>query len=56
MFGMKKSSFSLPSSKSNGITRDINAIKQHVAWIEFSPDGEILNTVPFGRHSQQANR
>ncbi|MBP2155855.1 methyl-accepting chemotaxis protein [Erwinia rhapontici] len=43
MFGMKKSSFSLPSSKSNGITRDINAIKQHVAWIEFSPDGEILN-------------
>jgi len=43
MFGVKKSVFSLPSSKSNSIARDIDAIKQHVAWIEFLPDGEILS-------------
>lgn len=43
MFGVKKSSISLPLSKSNSIAKDINAIKQHVAWIEFLPDGEILS-------------
>jgi methyl-accepting chemotaxis protein len=42
MFGVKKSSISLPLSK-HGIAKDINAIKQHVAWIEFLPDGEILS-------------
>lgn len=43
MFGVKKSNLSLPLSKGNGIVKDINAIKQHVAWIEFLPDGEILS-------------
>ncbi|MEM6049934.1 PAS domain-containing methyl-accepting chemotaxis protein [Erwinia sp. P7711] len=43
MFGVKKSGISLPLSKGNGIVKDINAIKQHVAWIEFLPDGEILS-------------
>ncbi|WP_312042371.1 PAS domain-containing protein, partial [Erwinia sp.] len=42
MFGVKKPSLSLPSSKGNAVVRDINAIKQHVAWIEFTPEGEIL--------------
>ena len=43
MFGVKKSSLSLPLSKGSSIVKDINAIKQHVAWIEFLPDGEILS-------------
>lgn len=43
MFGVKKSSFSLPSSKNSSMVNDINAIKQHVAWIEFLPDGEIIS-------------
>lgn len=43
MFGVKKPSLSLSLSKGHGIARDINAIKQHVAWIEFLPDGEILS-------------
>lgn len=43
MFGVKKSSLSLPLSKSSSQVKDINAIKQHVAWIEFLPDGEILS-------------
>lgn len=43
MFGVKKSSFSLSLSKGSAVVKDINAIKQHVAWIEFLPDGEILS-------------
>lgn len=43
MFGVKKSSLSLPFYKSGDVIKDINAIKQHVAWIEFSPSGEILS-------------
>ena len=43
MFGVKKSSLSLPFAKSGDIAKDIEAIKQHVAWIEFSPAGEILS-------------
>ncbi len=43
MFGVKKSSISLPLSRSNALLRDINAIKQHVAWIEFLPNGEIIS-------------
>lgn len=43
MFGVKKSSLSLALSKGNALVKDINAIKQHVAWIEFLPDGEILS-------------
>ncbi|BAN95286.1 methyl-accepting chemotaxis sensory transducer [Plautia stali symbiont] len=43
MFGGKKSSLSLPFAKSGDIAKDIEAIKQHVAWIEFSPAGEILS-------------
>ncbi|ORM71643.1 methyl-accepting chemotaxis protein [Pantoea rwandensis] len=43
MFGVKKSSLSLPFYKSGDVIKDINAIKQHVAWIEFSPAGEILS-------------
>ncbi|WP_058973418.1 methyl-accepting chemotaxis protein [Type-D symbiont of Plautia stali] len=43
MFGVKKSSLSLPFYKSGDFIKDINAIKQHVAWIEFSPAGEILS-------------
>lgn len=43
MFGVKKSSLPLALSKGNGLVKDINAIKQHVAWIEFLPDGEILS-------------
>lgn len=43
MFGVNKSSFSLPLSKSSSLVKDISAIKQHVAWIEFLPDGEILS-------------
>ena len=46
MFGVKKSSFSLPLSKSGDVVKDINAIKQHVAWIEFTPSGEILSANP----------
>ncbi len=46
MFGVKKSSFSLPLSKSGDVVKDINAIKQHVAWIEFTPGGEILSANP----------
>ena len=38
----EKSSLSLPFAKSGDIA-DIEAIKQHVAWIEFSPAGEILS-------------
>ena len=43
MFGVKKSSLSLPFYKSGDVIKDINAIKQHVAWIEFTPGGEILS-------------
>lgn len=43
MFGVKKSGLSLPLSKGGSIAKDIDAIKQHVAWIEFLPDGEILS-------------
>ncbi|MGK3112735.1 methyl-accepting chemotaxis protein [Candidatus Pantoea formicae] len=43
MFGVKKSSLSLPFYKSGDVIKDINAIKHHVAWIEFSPAGEILS-------------
>lgn len=46
MFGVKKSSLSLPFYKSGDVLKDINAIKQHVAWIEFSPSGEILSANP----------
>ena len=46
MFGVKKSSFSLPLNKSGDVVKDINAIKQHVAWIEFTPSGEILSANP----------
>ncbi|HBZ15491.1 methyl-accepting chemotaxis protein [Candidatus Pantoea floridensis] len=46
MFGVKKSSLTLPFSKSGDVLKDINAIKQHVAWIEFSPNGEILTANP----------
>ncbi|WP_343550366.1 PAS domain-containing methyl-accepting chemotaxis protein [Pantoea sp.] len=42
MFGVKKSSLSLSFHKNGDVAKDINAIKQHVAWIEFSPSGEIL--------------
>ncbi|WP_147197922.1 PAS domain-containing methyl-accepting chemotaxis protein [Pantoea sp. CCBC3-3-1] len=43
MFGVKKSNISLPLSRNNALVKDINAIKQHVAWIEFLPDGEIIS-------------
>jgi len=43
MFGVKKSSLSLPFYKSGDVIKDINAIKHHVAWIEFTPAGEILS-------------
>ncbi|WP_428946298.1 methyl-accepting chemotaxis protein [Pantoea sp. FN060301] len=43
MFGVKKSGLSLPLSRGSSIVKDIGAIKQHVAWIEFLPDGEILS-------------
>ena len=46
MFGVKKSSLSLPFYKSGDVLKDINAIKQHVAWIEFTPSGEILSANP----------
>ncbi len=46
MFGVKKSSLTLPFLKSGDVLKDINAIKQHVAWIEFSPNGEILTANP----------
>jgi len=46
MFGVKKSSLSLPFYKSGDVVKDINAIKQHVAWIEFSPHGEIITANP----------
>ncbi|MBK0122355.1 PAS domain-containing methyl-accepting chemotaxis protein [Pantoea sp. S61] len=46
MFGVKKSSLSLPFYKSGDVLKDINAIKLHVAWIEFSPSGEILSANP----------
>lgn len=42
MFGVKKSSLSFSFHKNGDVAKDINAIKQHVAWIEFSPNGEIL--------------
>lgn len=42
MFGVKKSGLSLSFHKNGDVVKDINAIKQHVAWIEFSPNGEIL--------------
>lgn len=43
MFGVKKTSISLPLSRNKALVRDINAIRQHVAWIEFLPDGEIIS-------------
>ena len=43
MFGVKKSSISLPLSRNSALVKDINAIKKHVAWIEFLPDGEIIS-------------
>mgnify|MGYP000868094727 CR=1 FL=1 len=43
MFGVKKTNFSLPLSKGSSVVKDIDAIKQHVAWIEFLPSGEILS-------------
>ncbi|ERK09499.1 Methyl-accepting chemotaxis protein [Pantoea sp. AS-PWVM4] len=43
MFGVKKSGSFLHFSRDGGIAKDIEAIKQHVAWIEFLPDGEILS-------------
>ncbi|QGY32090.1 methyl-accepting chemotaxis protein [Pantoea cypripedii] len=46
MFGVKKLSLALHFSKDGNIVKDINAIKQHVAWIEFLPDGEILSANP----------
>ncbi|QDY43971.1 methyl-accepting chemotaxis protein [Candidatus Pantoea soli] len=46
MFGVKKSSHFLPFTKTADPAKDIHAIKQHVAWIEFSPGGEILSANP----------
>ncbi|WP_065647416.1 methyl-accepting chemotaxis protein [Pantoea eucrina] len=43
MFGVNTSRLTLPFSHSAGVHRDINAIRQHVAWIEFTPDGEIVD-------------
>lgn len=43
MFGVKTSRLALPFSHSASVHRDINAIRQHVAWIEFTPEGEIVD-------------
>ncbi|MCE0491262.1 PAS domain-containing methyl-accepting chemotaxis protein [Pantoea sp. Mb-10] len=46
MFGVKTANLPLPFSKGGNVLRDVNAIKQHVAWIEFTPNGDILTANP----------
>lgn len=43
MFGVKNSRARLTLSRKNALIKDINAVREHVAWIEFFPNGEIIN-------------
>lgn len=43
MFGSQRSELTLPFARNLYTKHTLDAIRQHIAWIEFTPDGEIVD-------------